>query len=237
MSVQTALILVSHSATLAAGVAELAAEMAPEVTLLPAGGTSDGRIGTGFDVVEAAVTQAFDAGASFAVILTDLGSATMTADLVLETLEDERLMYAPGAFVEGAVAGAVAAQTGSDGPGVAAAVAEATRVVAADLPEVTTPQPEPSPQGEAAPSEAVTARVSVLNAQGVHARPAAQIAQLAAGFDAAITLEGQDAASVLSIMGLGLTMGAEVSIAATGVQARQAVDALVAAFADGFGEP
>lgn len=237
MSVQTALILVSHSATLAAGVAELAAEMAPEVTLLPAGGTSDGRIGTGFDVVEAAVTQAFDAGASFAVILTDLGSATMTADLVLETLEDERLMYAPGAFVEGAVAGAVAAQTGSDGPGVAAAVAEATRVVAADLPEVTTPQPEPSPQGEAAPSEAVTARVSVLNAQGVHARPAAQIAQLAAGFDAAITLKGQDAASVLSIMGLGLTMGAEVSIAATGVQARQAVDALVAAFADGFGEP
>lgn len=241
MSAPTAIVVVSHSATLADGVVELAAPMAPDVILVPAGGTSDGRIGTGFDVVEGAIAQAFDGGASFAVVLTDLGSATMTADLVLETLEDERVLFAPGALVEGAVAAAVAAQSGGDGAGVVAAVAEATRQVASEVPgaptrEGSAAEGEPSRGEVATPSAAVVATAEVVNPQGLHARPAAQVAQLAAEFDAAITLGGQDATSVLSIMGMGLARGATVAIAADGPQAQEAVDALVAAFADGFGE-
>lgn len=229
----TALVLVSHSATLAQGVAELAAQMATDVAIHPAGGTSDGRIGTGFDVVEEAVSGALEAGAAGVVLLTDLGSATMTADLVLETLDDDRVMFAPGAFVEGAVAAAVAAQSGADGAAVAAAVAEATIKLGADVGSLEVVAAD-SP-GDV-PGESVAATVTVVNPQGLHARPAAQVAQTAASFDAAVTIDGLDAASVLSIMGMGLTKGSTASIAAVGPQAQEAVDALVAAFAEGFGE-
>ena len=42
------IVLVSHSAQLAAGVAEVAGQMAPNVTIRPAGGLEDGGIGTPF---------------------------------------------------------------------------------------------------------------------------------------------------------------------------------------------
>lgn len=239
MSAPTALVLISHSAVLAAGVAELAAQMAADVILQPAGGTGDGRIGTGFDVVEGAVAAAFDGGAGQVVMLTDLGSARMTAESVLEMLEDERLFLVDGAFVEGAVAGAVAAQTGADAAGVAAAVAAATRQVAAELPETAAPQatqPEPEATSAKDAGGAVVRTISVINPQGLHARPAAQVAQLAATFDAAVTLNGVDAASLLSLMGLALAQGNEVELVATGGQAGEAADAVAALFSDGFGE-
>ena len=76
------LVIVSHSAQLAAGVVELAAQMAPEVALIPAGGMDDGGIGTSLDKVMAALGLA-DTGDG-AVVLTDLGSAVMTAESALE---------------------------------------------------------------------------------------------------------------------------------------------------------
>ena len=45
------LVIVSHSAQLAAGVVELAAQMAPDVVLVPAGGMDDGGIGTSLEKV------------------------------------------------------------------------------------------------------------------------------------------------------------------------------------------
>ena len=45
------LILVSHSADLARGSAELARQMAPSVFISAAGGTDDGGIGTSFDAI------------------------------------------------------------------------------------------------------------------------------------------------------------------------------------------
>ncbi|KAE8764338.1 dihydroxyacetone kinase phosphoryl donor subunit DhaM, partial [Georgenia thermotolerans] len=125
------LVVVSHSVRLAEGVVEVAAQMAPDVRLRPAGGTDDDRVGTSFDKVESAVTGLLDEpGISGVVVLTDLGSATMTAESVLEFLDDdarERVVLADGPLVEGAVAGAVAAQSGAAPAAVAAAVAEAAR--------------------------------------------------------------------------------------------------------------
>jgi PTS hybrid protein len=111
-----ALVIVSHSAKLAEGLAELAGQMAKDTAILPAGGTDDGRIGTSFDVVKAAVDAARAEGHDVA-ILTDLGSATMTVESVLDFLEDderEHVVFADGPLVEGAVAAAVTAQIGGD---------------------------------------------------------------------------------------------------------------------------
>ena len=63
------LVVVTHSAKIADGAAELAAQMAPDVLILPAGGTDDGRIGTSLEKVMAALEQASGDGV---VVLTDL---------------------------------------------------------------------------------------------------------------------------------------------------------------------
>ncbi|MGB7963732.1 MAG: dihydroxyacetone kinase phosphoryl donor subunit DhaM [Propionicimonas sp.] len=109
-----ALVIVSHSAKLADGIVELAEQMARDIPLRAAGGTDDGRIGTSFDKVFDAVTELRQAGHDV-VILTDLGSATMTVESVLDFLDDDELehvRFADGPLVEGAVAAAVAAQVG-----------------------------------------------------------------------------------------------------------------------------
>ncbi|WP_028662246.1 PTS-dependent dihydroxyacetone kinase phosphotransferase subunit DhaM, partial [Saccharomonospora iraqiensis] len=85
------LVLVAHSARLAEGLAETATQMAPEVTVLPAGGAADGGLGTDFDAVSDAVGRAD--GGSGVVVLYDLGSAQMTAEMAVEALSD------PGAAV------------------------------------------------------------------------------------------------------------------------------------------
>ena len=106
------LVVVSHSAQLAAGVVELAAQMAPDVVLIPAGGMDDGGLGTSLEKVMSAVRMA-DAGDG-AVVLTDLGSAVMTAESALEFLGNpENVCLADAPLVEGTVAAAVAAQSGA----------------------------------------------------------------------------------------------------------------------------
>jgi len=121
--VSVALVIVSHSAKLADGVVELAAQMAKDVELRAAGGTEDGRIGTSFDLVNNAVTELRAAGHDVA-ILTDLGSATMTVESVIDVLdpeEAEHVRFADGPLVEGAVAAAVTSQVGGDLEAVVAA--------------------------------------------------------------------------------------------------------------------
>ena len=96
------LVVVSHSAKIADGAAELAAQMAPDVLILPAGGTDDGRIGTSLEKVMAALEQAAGDGV---VVLADLGSAVMTAESAAEFAADPGSVLLAAA--EAAEAGAV----------------------------------------------------------------------------------------------------------------------------------
>uniref|UniRef100_UPI00289DB348 dihydroxyacetone kinase phosphoryl donor subunit DhaM n=1 Tax=Actinomyces sp. TaxID=29317 RepID=UPI00289DB348 len=126
MSARVGLVIVSHSDLLARGVVEVASQMAPDVELVAAGGTDDLSLGTSFDRVEAAVgevlTEVGDGEGTGAVILTDLGSATLTAESVVEFADEpERLVLADAPLVEGAVAAAVRAQLGDTVDEVAAA--------------------------------------------------------------------------------------------------------------------
>lgn len=78
--------------------------------------------------------------------------------------------------------------------------------------------------------------VDIRSAQGLHARPAGQLVQLAARFQSEIELAtGTDSVSVRSLLGLlrlGLRQGDQVRVRATGPDAAAAV-AAVAAFLNG----
>ena len=120
-------VLVSHSDELARGLRAVLSQVSTEdVPIEVAGGTDDGRIGTSYERIAAAIERA-DRGAGV-VILTDLGSAVLTARTVLADRKagdgpEPVLVDAP--FVEGAVAAAVLAGTGADLTEVAAAAVEA----------------------------------------------------------------------------------------------------------------
>lgn len=115
------IVLLSHSAAVAAGVADLAAQVAGAVRVVPVGGTADGRLGTDADALEAAVRDGLSAGEEVAVLV-DLGSAVLTARTVLTELDEDPVALVDAPFVEGAVAAAVTASTGA---GLAEVVAQA----------------------------------------------------------------------------------------------------------------
>jgi PTS hybrid protein len=119
------IVLVSHSAELAEGAANLAAQVSGgTVTIVAAGGTDDGGLGTSAAKVERALHQA-DGGAGV-MVLPDLGSAVLVVKAVLEDFGDPgSVLLTDGPFVEGAVAATVTAATGGDLKAVAAAAEEA----------------------------------------------------------------------------------------------------------------
>jgi phosphoenolpyruvate---glycerone phosphotransferase subunit DhaM len=115
MAARVGIVLVSHSASLADGTAELAGQVGGgAVTIATAGGTDDGRLGTSIDKVESAIRRADSGGG--VVILPDLGSSVLTVRTLLasDDLDDlpGPLEVADAPFVEGAVAAVVTAAAG-----------------------------------------------------------------------------------------------------------------------------
>lgn len=225
-------VVVSHSSRIAEGVVELAGQMARDVTIIPAGGTDDGRIGTSFELIEGAIGKA-QSGDGVAVF-TDLGSAVLTAETVLEMLEDDagEVLLVDAPLVEGTVAAAVAAAGGAPLREVVSAGESAWRRAGGESDEV-------APDGVDVADDAgprASARVEIINEQGLHARPAAQLVSAAAKFDAQITIGGADAKSLLRIISLGASQGQEIEVAATGTDAAQAVSELSGLISSGFGE-
>jgi len=228
------IVVVSHSEQLAAGVVELAHQMAPNVRIAPAGGTDDGRIGTSFDRVTTAVAAAD--GGTGVVVLCDLGSAILTAETAMDFLDDdqrERVRIADAPLVEGSVAASVAAEAGDPLEAVLRA-AESAGGGAEDR-DASTGQSGAAPHSGAS-SDHVIRRITLTNSDGLHARPAAELVKLASTFPQRVTVNGIDAKSLLAIMALGLVKGDEVEIATDDPEGAPAVDALAALASSGFGE-
>lgn len=102
------LVLVSHSKKVAEGVKELAAQMAPDVPIAAAGGTMDGRLGTDAALVLSAIKSVCSEDG--VLILFDLGSAFMNAEMAVEMLEEDmrsRVIIIDAAMVEGAIVAAI----------------------------------------------------------------------------------------------------------------------------------
>jgi phosphoenolpyruvate---glycerone phosphotransferase subunit DhaM len=126
MAATVGIVLVSHSAPLAEGTAELAGQVGGgTVPIATAGGTDDGRIGTSVGKLEHALRLA-DTGAGV-VILPDLGSSVLTVRALLAERDGlgGQVVMADAPFVEGAVAATVAAAAGGDLADVLAAAQEA----------------------------------------------------------------------------------------------------------------
>lgn len=219
------LVVVSHSADLARGVRELAAQMAPDVTIAVAGGTDEGGVGTSFDLVTVALTEA-ESGDGV-VVLYDLGSALLTTETAVEFADPDaaaRIVVVDAPLVEGAVAAAVAAQTGADLAGVADAARRAGASWSA--PSVAESR-EPAES-----SDGHTTTATVADTDGIHARPASILAREVGKWpDARVTLgrPGEDAVpvtDVLQLIGLGLRHGETVEIAGRGTGSQEAVTAL-----------
>ncbi len=84
---------------------------------------------------------------------------------------------------------------------------------------------------------------TIVNASGLHARPAAVFAKQAGSYESKVTIRNitkessaLDASSMLSIMMLAAKQGNEVEIAAEGADEQKAVDELVQLLEDGCGE-
>lgn len=219
MSGRVGLVIVSHSRRLAEGVVELAGQMAPDVVIVAAGGMSDGGLGTDYGAVDAALSAA-DQGAGV-VVLFDLGSARMTADMAVEALADPtRAVVADAPLVEGAVAAAVAAAGGADLSSVVAA-AEGRTVSS---------------------SHSVDAETEIVltNEVGLHARPAALLARSVAELDAKVVVrlgeQQADGASVLALLGLAARQGDRLVVTAQGPQAEEALTRIRHLAAENFNE-
>jgi len=124
------LVVVSHSAQLAEGVVELAGQMARgQVRLEAAGGADDGTLGTSIAKVTNAIAKADSSDG--VLVLVDLGSAALVAEMAIEQLPSARrarirLTSAP--LVEGAVVAAVEASIGSSLDQVAATAEQAAHL-------------------------------------------------------------------------------------------------------------
>lgn len=228
MSISVGLVLVSHSDSLAQGLADLAGQMAPDVTIIPAGGLDDGSIGTSYEKIESAIKdlRAKDLGV---LILTDIGSATMTVESILESEQDREVVFEDAPFVEGAVSAAVAAQQGSDLWAVAGAAAGSAAVFIDKID--TEPKPE---SGSENPEGVFTRTAVVVDEAGLHARPAAQIAALAGEYDGEILINGTPADSIMSIMALGIKKGDEVTVTTDDAKCWGGVDRIAGAIAAGL---
>ena len=247
------IVIVSHSARIAEGVAELAREMGgAEVKLETAGGLDgvvdeetgavEHPIGTDAVRVMDAIERAWsDDGV---LVLMDLGSAVLSAEMAIELLGDERgerVLLCEAPLVEGAVAAAVTAKLGMPLEQVAA---EARTGLAGKIAHLgaggTADAVGPGPDDD----DAVVTVLSVDVAHGLHARPAARFVQAAAGFDATVTVRNlttgagpADATSLNGVATLGVRQGQQVEVRASGPGAQPAIDALIALASRRFDEP
>jgi phosphocarrier protein HPr len=82
--------------------------------------------------------------------------------------------------------------------------------------------------------------VEILNRNGLHARPAAEVVKTAARFASHVTIVRDDVEvngkSIMGVMMLAAECGASITIRADGPDADAALDALAALVAGRFGE-
>jgi phosphoenolpyruvate-protein phosphotransferase/dihydroxyacetone kinase phosphotransfer subunit len=238
------IVVVSHSARLAEGVVELAREMGgPEVPIEAAGGLAEprGALGTDAMLVKEAIEAAHADGG--VLVLMDLGSALMSAEMAAEMVEAEAgadVLLCEAPLVEGAVAAAATARVGAPLDEVASEARRALRAKAEQL-GVAEGRPE---ETEGAPQlEGPELRVSVPNRLGLHARPAARFVAMAAGFDADVSVFNEttgrgpaNARSLTAVAALGARQGHELRLRAAGPQAGAALAALAELADGGFGD-
>ena len=239
------IVVVSHSHALATAAYDLAAEMLADqpVRVALAAGLDETTFGTDATQIMAAIEEV-DSGAGVLVLM-DIGSAVLSAELALELLPDEqrdRVSLCSGPLVEGLLAASVSAAGGASRADV---VAEAVGALAAKRQQVGDVVPGSdagagadmgagaAADGAGEPTRAgpeAVEQFEVTPVHGLHARPAARLVSGLAGFDADITLRNvttgagpAPARSLTRVAALGAMRGHQIEIRATGPEAEAAV--------------
>jgi phosphotransferase system enzyme I (PtsI) len=234
------IVVVSHSPELARAAVGLALQMVhgPAPRIEVAAGTADDRLGTDAAAVAEAVVAADDGEG--VVVIMDLGSAVLSAELALELLPEPGIQtrLVPAAFVEGIFAAVVSAAGGAQLDAVARDAAEALHAKAAQLGQT---QPPAGADDSITSPAAVVAKATILNPDGIHARPAALIVEALASLDARVTISTDRSAPIsarspTALMSLGTRVGDVLRIEADGADAAAALDRMVMLVRDGFGE-
>ena len=228
------LVVVSHSARLAAGVVELAREMGGgDVRIEPAGGLDEPGEPIGTDAVRVmGAIEAAGADGAPVLVLMDLGSAVLSAETALELVDEDlrgRVLLCEAPLVEGAVAAAAAARAGGTLEDVAREARAGLAGKAAHLgahPDAAAPSAPPGAEAGWSGVEAL-----VRAAHGLHARPAAAVVRAAADRDAEVRIRNlttgagpADARSLTGLSALGALDGHRVLIEARGPEGARALD-------------
>jgi multiphosphoryl transfer protein len=243
------ILIVSHSRALAEGLVELVKQVASDqVPIAIAAGAGEDNQDFGTNAVEIMeAIQALD-NPQGVLVLMDLGSAILSAEMALELLPPEmheRIRICPAPLVEGAIAAGIQASLGSDLQTVCQEAMGALEPKKEQLGEAKEEMSISLAQAPLEPSvqETEQIRVTLQNQHGLHARPAARFVQLAASFEADIQVRNESkgkgpvsAKSLNALATLGAVQGSEIIISATGSQAREALEALEGLVKANFGE-
>ena len=187
------IVIVCHSRPLAEAVAAFASQASPGAgpSIVVAAGTSDGALGTDAVAIGRAVAQA-DSGDGVLVLL-DLGSALLSAELAVEFLPDElsaRTLITSAPLIEGLVAAVASASAGAD---LTEADTAARHAYILKRDQVDEGRPAPplftaSAQRPAGHPHPIVWRTTVRNPHGLHIRPAAALVTALASVDADVQL-------------------------------------------------
>ena len=212
-----------------------------DVVVEVAAGLDDGAFGTDATAILDALGSA-DSGDGV-VVLMDLGSAVLSAELAVELLDDEareRVVLCAAPLVEGLVVAAVAAAGGAAREEVAA---EALGGLAGKQAHLGAPDEGPPSAAPAEAPEQLEASFEVRNPHGLHARPAARLVQQVAASGARVELRNAStgsawvpAGSLSRVATLGAQRGHVVQVRASGPRAEQALADLLALAERAFDE-
>lgn len=236
------LVLVSHSEPLAQATADLALQMVhdvrPEIRL--AGGAAGG-FGTDAAAIAAAIDELAEV-ASGVVLITDLGSAVLSASLALDIRSSSvPARISSGPFVEATTAAVVVAAAGASLEAVCQEADHALNAKqSAHEPEVDTASPDADASASA---DSASVEAELVNPLGLHSRPAAALVRTASAYESGIEITNLTAergpvtaASLIGVLSLAAAGGHHVRIDAHGPDAQDAVAALSVLIAEGFGE-
>lgn len=106
------LVIVTHSAALAHGIAETCRMMAKDAHIATAGGMENGGFGTSYARIAAAIESVRSVDG--VVVLADGGSSVLTAETIIEEMRSSSVRMADCSVVEGSVVAAIAAVCGAD---------------------------------------------------------------------------------------------------------------------------
>ncbi len=239
------IVVVSHSPALAIAAVDLASEMAGDAPprIRVAAGAAGGATGTDAVAIAAAIDEA--ASPDGVLVVTDLGSAILSAEMSLEFRSSTvPVRLSAGPFVEGLIAAVVSAGSGASLEDVETEARGALEAKRTHVEGVAGAPAAPDPaSNDPAPRGTASFEAVLRNPSGLHARPAALFVKTVARHDARVQVRDLDtgkgpvsAKSLVALMALGVGQGAHVRIDAEGTDAAAVLDELRSLIDDGFGE-